>query len=208
MQSIVIKHNDKLVTSLQQIADNTSSDVVSMQRLIRTHSSDLEKFGNINFDEEMVKGKTGSTKKKLYYLNEQQSYLFITFMKNTDIVKQFKIALIQEFFKMKDIVNVKPNTQEIELLQQTILEQNRLLAQQTPSKEIEKIRRDNTNLQRALIDFSNRYHNIVLKAESIEKAVKKELKAMTCIFQTLPSIKENSTTNLNTDTVAKLSHWS
>jgi len=101
MQSLVINRNSKLVTSLQKVASVTSSNVVSLQRLIRSHKTDLEKFGTLEYDEQKVTAGAGYTKKKLYYLNEQQSYLFITFLKNTQVVKQFKIALIDEFFKMK-----------------------------------------------------------------------------------------------------------
>ncbi len=108
MQSLVIQHHNNLVTALQKVAEETSSNLTSMQRLIRKHSGRLEKFGPIEFEEIEVKGKTGLTKKKLYYLNEQQSYLFITFLKNTPAVVDFKERLIKEFFEMKKKLNEKP----------------------------------------------------------------------------------------------------
>jgi len=108
MQSLIIKHNNNLVTALQTIADIASTDITSMQRLIRTHKIELEIFGTLDFDNIKTTGRP----KKLYYLNEQQSYLFITFLKNTKVVKDFKIALIREFFEMRESLN--KNTQQIQ----------------------------------------------------------------------------------------------
>jgi len=110
MQSLVTQFNNNLVISLIKVSDELSADIESMQRLIRTHKADLEKFGAIEFKEEIVKAGNGSTKKKLYYLNEQQSYLFITFLKNTKVVREFKVRLIQEFFRMKQELNNKPTS--------------------------------------------------------------------------------------------------
>ena len=232
MQSLVIKHNNHLVTALQKVAEETSSDITSMQRLIRTHRERLERFGAIEFKEIQVKGKTGSTKKKHYYLNEQQSYLFITFLKNTKAVLDFKEMLIKEFFEMKQKLNQKTDTTQ---LQETILQQNAIIAdlqKQLPDAntqhediadlqknfkiiiqehfELEnanaKLRRDNANLQRALISFSDRYHSIVIEADNKVEAIRGELEKMTNRFQLLPNLK-NDGKNLNTDTKAGHSYW-
>jgi len=101
MQSLVVNRNGTPATSQAILVNNTQNSDKSIQQLIRTHKEALEKFGEIGFTSETIKGKTGSTKKKNYYLNEQQSYLFITFLKNSKEVVEFKIKLIEEFFKMK-----------------------------------------------------------------------------------------------------------
>jgi len=97
MTALVEKHNGELVTTLQKVAEISANDVPSLQRLMRTHKQQLEKFGNLEF--ETIK--TSGRPLKQYYLNEQQSYLFITFLKNSEEVIEFKIKLIEEFFKMK-----------------------------------------------------------------------------------------------------------
>jgi len=185
-----------------------------MQRLIRTHKKRLEKFGDIDVEEIEVKGRTGSTKKKLYYLNEQQSYLFITFLKNTEDVLDFKELLIKEFFEMKKALNDKKiSNQHNSYIYQLERENtelrraiNRLSLKPTYNEELKKLQDDNKDLKRTLIDFSNRYHSIVLEAEDKVKAIKSELTKMTNCFQQLPNLA-NDGKNLNTDTMAKHSHW-
>jgi hypothetical protein len=58
-------------------------------------------------------GDKGGRPKKLYYLNEQQATLLTTFMKNSDIVREFKYKLVNEFFKMREYINSKKITRAI-----------------------------------------------------------------------------------------------
>jgi len=97
MTALVEKYNGELVTTLQKVAEISANDTQSLQRLMRTHKKQLEKFGKLEF--ETIK--TSGRPQKQYYLNEQQSYLFITFLKNSKEVVDFKIKLIEEFFRMK-----------------------------------------------------------------------------------------------------------
>ena len=54
-----------------------------------------------------VKNTVGAVnEEKTYYLNEPQATLLMTFMKNTNIVKQFKINLVKEFYRMKNYLNL------------------------------------------------------------------------------------------------------
>ena len=142
MNELVKSHNGIPVTTQSIIAKYSENSDESIQRLIRTHKESLEKFGTIEFETVDVKNsKNRVNSKKIYYLNEQQSYLFMTFLKNTEIVKKFKIALIKEFFKMKDSLHV--NNNGVEQLQETILQQNAIIADlqkqlQLPKKTIKE----------------------------------------------------------------------
>jgi len=69
-----------------------------------------------------------------------------------------------------------------------------------------KLRRDNTNLQRALINFKDRYHSVVLEADNKVEAIRGELEKMTNAFQQLPNLA-NDGKNLNTDTLSKHQYW-
>lgn len=112
---------------------------------------------------------------------------------------------------------------DIKELQKTILRQNELLAQreqQQPNKnfvallndhnklEVDnyKLREENANLKKTLIDFSNRYHSIVLEADNKVEAIRGELERMTNRFQLLPNLT-NDGNNLNTETQAGHSYW-
>jgi len=70
----------------------------------------------------------------------------------------------------------------------------------------DKLIAENKALKRTLIDFSNRYHTIVLEAEDKVQAIKSELTKMTNCFQLLPNLA-NDGKNLNTETMAKHSYW-
>jgi len=130
MNDLVITHNGQPAVSQHTLAQNANTEEKSIQQLIRSHKTELEKFGKVKFDEIVVKAGNGSTKRKLYYLNEQQSYLFITFLKNTKVVKEFKIQLIKEFFKMKEALDQISQTDEINELKKIIMAQNKLIANQ------------------------------------------------------------------------------
>lgn len=101
-------------------------------------------------------------------------------------------------------------SEEVLKLQETILLQNTIIADlqnQLPNTSNNtKLEVDNRNLKRALIQFSDRYNKIVQNADNQIEAMRKELLAMTNVFQQLPSLA-NDGKNLNTDTEAGHSHW-
>ena len=215
MQSIITKHNDSLVVSLKKVSDELSADITSMQKLIREHKNELELFGNIEFEYQIVKGRTGSTKKKLYYLNEQQSYLFITFLKNTKIVKEFKIKLIQEFFRMKQELSVTAAPTQLDLI--TPYEVRRDLATTRRKLTIEKkkhrataelyeqARKERDRLKLELVRVNDTLH-AVMQRDLSKADIALVLYQLTNSFQTLPSIAKDGQ-NLNTDTKAGLEYW-
>ena len=48
----------------------------------------------------------GLVSEKTYFLNKPQTTLFLTFMRNNDIVINFKVRLVQEFFKMRNQLQI------------------------------------------------------------------------------------------------------
>jgi len=101
MNELVINRQGTPATSQDKLSLLSGNDEKSIQDLIVRYKSELEIFGTLDFDNIKTTGRP----KKLYYLNEQQSYLFMTFLKNTKVVKDFKIALIREFFEMRESLN-------------------------------------------------------------------------------------------------------
>ena len=90
----IVENKNNLLLSHIQIANQTGNTIDSVYRLIEKYKSQLELFGTLGFEIRTSKGKTGSTEKHIYYLNEQQSTLLITFMRNNDIVIKFKVELV------------------------------------------------------------------------------------------------------------------
>ena len=88
----------------------TTSEIVSeyaaishhaIQQLISTHENDISEFGTVAFEMRACPHKTGASFEKIYRLNEQQATLLITYLKNTEPVRNFKKALVHSFFVMK-----------------------------------------------------------------------------------------------------------
>lgn len=101
MNDLVITHNGVSVTTHNKVSVYTDNNEQSIQRLIRTHKADLEEFGIINFENIQTQAGQGYTHKKLYYLNEQQATLLLTYLRNTPVVREFKKALVREFYKLR-----------------------------------------------------------------------------------------------------------
>ena len=89
-------------TTSDVIAECTQNNYRSVQRIIERQMSRLEKFGQVRFEITPVKNKRGSNLKKVYWLNEAQATLLITFLKNTDIVADFKVELVRQFYVMRE----------------------------------------------------------------------------------------------------------
>ncbi|MBC8994953.1 Rha family transcriptional regulator [Pseudomonas sp. N40(2020)] len=105
MTIVIIKDGDAVTTTLA-IAKGTLSDHASVIKLVRTYQSDLEEFGLLDFKSES----TGGRPTEYAFLNEPQSTLLLTYMRNTDIVRAFKKKLVREFWEMVQQRN-QPMTQ-------------------------------------------------------------------------------------------------
>lgn len=93
-------HMEPFTTS-DIIADCAGVRRSAVMRLILKHQSDLEEFGSLGFEiRKIVKNGSGNYE-KLWHFNEQQATLFITYLQNTEPVRQFKKDLVREFFTMR-----------------------------------------------------------------------------------------------------------
>lgn len=114
----------ELVTLIQQeprtdtlvIARETKVAHKAVIQLVRNYISDLEEFGVVAFQIansafEMANSKRSNQGRPTEYatLNEPQSMLIMTYMKNTAIVRDFKKRLIREFMRMKQALLNKFN---------------------------------------------------------------------------------------------------
>lgn len=142
MNEIVLLHNGNLVTTQNIIAKYSKNSEESIQRLIRKHKDKLEVFGQLDYDEvESINSKNKINIIKHYYLNEKQAYLFMTFLKNTEIIIDFKVTLVEEFFEMKKQLDNKSSNNDLQKILNQIEIQNQEiqnLKNQLASKEIVK----------------------------------------------------------------------
>ncbi|MBB3004376.1 phage regulator Rha-like protein [Paraburkholderia tropica] len=71
--------------------------------MVRKYESDLAEFGPPAFQTRLAKTPQGGGRPVEYaMLNEQQATLLLAFMRNSPKVIQFKIALVKEFFRLRD----------------------------------------------------------------------------------------------------------
>ena len=90
-------------TTPEIIATNTGNNLDTVNRLIRNKKSSLERFGFLEFEIRKLNGR--GRPRKIYRLNEQQATLLITFFDNTPQVELFKVALVKQFYEMRDELN-------------------------------------------------------------------------------------------------------
>ncbi|EAK0249881.1 phage regulatory protein [Campylobacter jejuni] len=98
MNDLVYSSNGVLITDQNKISIISKVDTNSIQRLIRTYKQDLEYFGKLDFSLQKI----AKTNKKIYYLNEQQATLLLTYMKNSESVRNAKKVLVFAFYQMKE----------------------------------------------------------------------------------------------------------
>lgn len=88
-------------TTNEIISECAEIERISVRKLIENHKEDLEVFGILSF--EMTKINDGRGRpRKIYHLNEQQATLLITYLDNTEPVREFKNNLVSAFFEMRD----------------------------------------------------------------------------------------------------------
>lgn len=85
------------------IAKGVEQQHASIIKLLRKHIQDFDAFGHVDFKSEVVNRRQGGGSLREYaMLNEHQASLLIAFMRNSPRVVAFKVALVREFFRMRD----------------------------------------------------------------------------------------------------------
>ncbi|KAA0995471.1 phage regulatory protein/antirepressor Ant [Pseudomonas sp. ANT_J12] len=104
---IVSLVDGEAVTTTLAIAAGCEVDHASVIKLARTYQSDLQEFGPLGFEIHVAKRAQGGGSPTEYaVLNEQQSTLILTYMRNSSIVREFKKRLVKDFWRL---VHAKPN---------------------------------------------------------------------------------------------------
>ncbi len=142
------------------IAEQTEIQQKNVVELI----SKIEHFGMVPFKTEAIKNsKNRTNEQKTFYLNEQQATLLISMMRNNDIVLDFKVRLVSEFFRMREILqNQKSQTKNFQLpeignLTEKIIElDNNLTATE---KLIANLQNMNPTTLYRLDKFYRKFHN-------------------------------------------------
>ena len=103
---VLLHHNEPMTTSLA-IAAGTENTHESVIKLVRKYVEDLQEFGAFGFEIQ----KSGGRPTEVAYLNEPQATLLITYLRNSETVRRFKIALVKAFYEMRDRLRGDPQPQ-------------------------------------------------------------------------------------------------
>jgi len=140
--NLIQRKNNDLLVSTDTIAKYTENEHRSVYRLIKNYESDFSEFGQVRFE---IAGR-----QSIAMLNEDQATLLITFLKNTDKVRSFKIALVKEFKSLKQTEVETPEQLMARALisaQSVIEDKNRQLEEAKPAIELhESIVNDDSTL--------------------------------------------------------------
>lgn len=98
----VIEKKGQAFTDSLTIAEKSKNQHESIVRLMMDNHSDFEEYGKLEFTD-LKSGKRGRPT-KVYFLNEQQATLLLTYLNNSQPVKEFKKNLVREFYKMKEFI--------------------------------------------------------------------------------------------------------
>lgn len=96
-------------TTSEVIALNTNNKHHAVRVLIQKYENDLNEFGKLSFE---MRPLPSGQSEKIYHLNEPQSTLLITFMRNNDIVVKFKKSLVKQFYVMYKELNKRTATRQ------------------------------------------------------------------------------------------------
>lgn len=99
MSNLVFARNGQALTTSEIIAQGVGIEHRAIKQILRKYQSDFEEFGTPAFE---TRGSEGTADYQVFaILNEQQATLLVTYCKNTETVRKFKVALVKAFYEMR-----------------------------------------------------------------------------------------------------------
>ena len=177
MSDLVKIIDNELFTTCRIISEKTNNSLYSVKELIQNHKVHLENFGVIRFETEKPNKKSkGGRPTETYFLNEPQTTLLLTFMRNTDEVIDFKVKLVKEFYKMRKTLEKIYSMRNTDVWVET--RQNQKLARKDETDTIKKF------VEYAISQGSQsatRYYSLITKMEN---------KALFIVKDKFPNLKD------------------
>ncbi|TCP16916.1 Rha family transcriptional regulator [Simplicispira metamorpha] len=102
---IVSLFDGEPLASSEALAVGVNHSHESVIKLVRKHQASLERFGRVRFQIQSFPTNGGPQAREVALLNEPQSTLLITMMRNTAIVIECKVRLVEEFYRMRDALS-------------------------------------------------------------------------------------------------------
>ncbi len=97
------RNGSELVVTSETIANGVDGQHKNVLQLIRTYREDLQEFGTLESETRAFNGMDGKVQyREVFLLNEPQSTLLLTYMRNMERIRQFKKALVKAFYEMAE----------------------------------------------------------------------------------------------------------
>ncbi|WP_066219010.1 Rha family transcriptional regulator [Aliarcobacter cryaerophilus] len=109
MQNLITIVNEEMTVSHRVVAEQTANQEKSIRNTILKFIDDFKIFGTVHFKNEGIVNNGKGEQPKTYFLNEQQAYLLLTYLRNNEIVRNFKVTLVKAFFEMRERLYPKNN---------------------------------------------------------------------------------------------------
>lgn len=104
------------LTTTKIIADSLDYRANDVLKLCEKYLDDLKEFGVVPFKTvQQTRGdRNGTQEAKIAYLNEAQATLLICYMRNTEKVRRFKVALVKAFYEMRQALAAQSHSYSAE----------------------------------------------------------------------------------------------
>lgn len=109
MSELVLLHHNEPMTTSEAIAEGVELAHKTVIQLVRKYVEDLQTFGPLAFEMRVApRPQGGGEATEFAYLNEPQATLLITYLRNSEVVRRFKIALVKAFYELRAAVSPAP----------------------------------------------------------------------------------------------------
>lgn len=98
---VILDLDGELRTTSAAVAQGTEVQHATVIKLVRRYQAEMSRFGRVRFEIRPFETSGGMQSREVAFLNEQQATFLISLMRNTPVVVDFKIRLVEEFFRMK-----------------------------------------------------------------------------------------------------------
>lgn len=120
-------------TTSMRVANGTHNEHASVLRLIRDNLADFEEFGRVGFEIAPFDTAGGIQRREVAILNEDHATLLLTYMRNNDVVKDFKKRLVREFSALRSMFASQTREQRMAIgiaaMQEMLTERDALIHQ-------------------------------------------------------------------------------
>lgn len=103
------------------ISQQTQNEHRAVMQLIRNYHGELSDLGRVAFEMHPFDTAGGTQRREVALLNEPQSTFLISLMRNSEIVTGFKLALVKEFYRMRQALSAPRPVAELDRRQLALM---------------------------------------------------------------------------------------